>query len=432
MNNNCVASVILERSGREIKSCEADLTTMKNLIYLDNAATSFPKPPQVQAAMVHYLNEVGANPGRAGHKLSIRASRIVQRARESIAALFNVRNASRIVFTLNVTEALNTVINGFLNPGDHVLTTSMEHNSVMRPLKHLEASGEITLTTAPCDHKGFLKIEEFRNLIRPETVLVIVNHASNVCGTIQDLKKIKEAIGTIPLLVDAAQTAGCFPIDVEADGIDFLAFTGHKGMLGPQGTGGFYIREGLDVRPLKRGGTGSVSEELEQPGFLPDALESGTQNNVGIAGLGAAVEFILNEGVEKIRRHEAALVTDFLKKLYDAPGLTIYGPLDVERQTSTLSITFDSIMPMEDDPGFTGCGSINLAWMEEGMPVEEAGDRLDDEHDILVRVGLHCAPMAHRTLGTYPDGTVRLSMGYFNTPEDIANAANAIKKILKN
>jgi len=405
---------------------------MKNLIYLDNAATSFPKPPQVQDAMVHYLNEVGANPGRAGHKLSILASRIVQQARENIAALFNVSDPSRIVFTLNVTEALNTVISGHLNPGDHVLTTSMEHNSVMRPLKHLEASGTITLTTAPCDHQGFLKIDEFSNLVRPETALVVVNHASNVCGTIQNLKRIREAIGTIPMLVDAAQTAGCFPIDVVADGIDFLAFTGHKGMLGPQGTGGFYIREGLIVRPLKRGGTGSVSEELEQPGFLPDALESGTQNNVGIAGLGAAVEFILNEGVEKIRGYEAALTADFLKRLYDAAGLTIYGPLDAELQTSTLSITFDSIMPMEDEPGFTGCGSINLAWMEEGIPVGEAGERLDDDHDILVRVGLHCAPMAHRTLGTYPDGTIRLSMGYFNTPEDIAYAADAIRKILTN
>jgi len=234
---------------------------MSKLIYLDNAATSFPKPPQVQEAMVHYLNEVGANPGRAGHKLSIKASAIIQAARENIAALFNIKDPSRIVFTLNVTEALNTVINGVVNPGDHVLTTAMEHNSVMRPLKHLEDSGVITLTTAPCDHKGFLDFDEFKNSIQPETALVVVNHASNVCGTIQNLKQIKGAIGSIPMLVDAAQTAGCFPIDVEAECIDFLAFTGHKGMLGPQGTGGFYMREGLSVRPLKRGGTGSIPEE---------------------------------------------------------------------------------------------------------------------------------------------------------------------------
>jgi len=403
---------------------------MHKLIYLDNAATSFPKPPQVQEAMAHYMNEVGANPGRGGHTLSTQASSIVRAARDNIAALFNINDASRIVFTLNVTEALNTVISGVLNPGDHVLTTSMEHNSVMRPLKHLEASNVISVTTAPCDHKGFLKIDEFKRLIQPETALVVVNHASNVCGTVQDLRKIKEAIGPVPILVDAAQTAGCFPIDVAADNIDFLAFTGHKGMLGPQGTGGFYIREGLSVRPLKRGGTGSISEEMEQPEFLPDALESGTQNNVGIAGLGAAVAFILEEGVDNIRKHEVALTADLLKRLYDAAGLTIYGPLDAEFQTATLSITFDSIMPVDDDPGFTGCGSINLAWMEEGIPVGEAGDRLDGEHDILVRVGLHCAPMAHKTLGTYPDGTVRLSMGYFNTSEDVAFAADAIKKIL--
>lgn len=405
-------------------------TPMPKLIYLDNAATSFPKPPQVQEAMVHYMNEVGANPGRAGHRLSVKASRIVQAARENIAALFNINDPSRVVFTLNVTEALNTVISGHLDPGDHVLTTSMEHNSVMRPLKHLEASGKITLTTAPCDHKGFLIMDGFRDLIQPMTRLVIVNHASNVCGTIQDIRKIKQVIGDIPILVDAAQTAGCYPIDVVADNIDFLAFTGHKSMLGPQGTGGFYIREGLSVRPLKRGGTGSVSEEMEQPEFIPDALESGTQNNVGIAGLGAAVEFILKEGVDKIRKHEADLAADFLKRLHHAAGLTIYGPLDTNLQTATLSFTFDSILPMEDDPGFTGCGSVSLAWMEEGMPVDEAGDRLNDEHDILVRVGLHCAPMAHQTLGTYPDGTVRLSMGYFNTPEDIVLAADAVQKII--
>ena len=402
----------------------------KKLIYLDNAATSFPKPPQVQEAMLHYMNEVGANPGRAGHQLSVRASRIVQRARESMAALFNIADPSRIVFTLNVTEALNTVICGVVNHGDHVLTTAMEHNSVMRPLKHLEKAGVISLTVAPCDHRGFLRMDQFKKLVRDETRLVVVNHASNVCGTIQDLGAIKKAIGDIPLLVDAAQTAGCLPIDVAADKIDFLAFTGHKGLMGPQGVGGFYVGGGRSVRPLIRGGTGSVSEQLEQPDFLPDALESGTRNNVGIAGLGAAVDFILKEGVDRIRRHETALTAELLQRLYKAVGLTIYGPLEAELQTATLSFTFDSIMPMDEDPGYTGCGSVNLAWMEEGMPVGEAGERLDEEYDILVRVGLHCAPTAHRTLGTFPEGTIRISMGYFNTPEEIARTADAILKIL--
>jgi cysteine desulfurase / selenocysteine lyase len=185
----------------------------------------------------------------------------------------------------------------------------------------------------------------------------VLNHASNVCGTIQDIESLKSVIGDIPLLVDAAQTAGCYPIDVSLEQIDFFAFTGHKGLLGPQGTGGFYIREGLSVRPLKRGGTGSISEKLEQPDFLPDAFESGTQNNVGLAGLGAAVEFILNEGVETIRKHEQQLTDRLLKAIYDTQGLTIYGPLKAELQTATLSFTFDSIMPSEDDPGFTGCGA---------------------------------------------------------------------------
>ena len=402
---------------------------MKKIIYLDNAATSFPKPPQVKDAMVHYLEAVGANPGRAGHQLSIEASRIVRNTREKIAGLFNVHDPTRIVFTANVTEALNTILYGFLDPGDHVLTTAMEHNSVMRPLKHLEETGRITLSIIPCDHKGFLDMDELRRRIGQRTALAVVNHASNVCGTIQDIGRVKSIIGDIPLLVDAAQTAGCYPIDVKSEQIDFLAFTGHKGLLGPQGTGGFYMREGLSVRPLKRGGTGSISEDLKQPDFLPDAFESGTQNNVGLAGLGAAVEFILDETVDAIRKHEMQLTGQLLKSLYDVQGLTIYGPLKADLQTATLSFTFDSILPGEEEPGFTGCGAINLAWMEEGVTINEAGDLLDAENDILVRVGLHCAPMAHQTLGTYPDGTVRVSMGFFNTTEDVETAAAAIRKI---
>jgi cysteine desulfurase family protein len=402
---------------------------MKKFIYLDNAATSFPKPAPVVQAMAHYLQCVGANPGRAGHQLSIEASRIVQGTREKIAGLFNIHDPMRIAFTLNVTESLNTIFYGFLNPGDHVLTTAMEHNSVMRPLKYLEETGLITLSAAPCDNKGLLDLDAVRGLIEKNTALVVVNHASNVCGTIQDITALKSVIGDIPLLVDAAQTAGCYPIDVTSDRIDFLAFTGHKGLLGPQGTGGFYIREGLSVRPLKRGGTGSISEALKQPDFLPDVFESGTQNNVGLAGLGAAVEFILHEGLAAIREHELKLMEELLRALYDVQGLTIYGPLKAELQTATLSFTFDRILPGDDDPGFTGCGAVNLAWMEEGVSTSEAGDLLDSAYDILVRVGLHCAPMAHRTLGTYPEGTIRVSPGYFNTAEDIAYAAAAIRKI---
>ncbi len=402
---------------------------MKKNIYLDNASTSFPKPPQVQDAMMHYLSHVGANPGRSGHQLAIEALRIVQGTRENIARLFHIDNLSRIVFTLNVTESINTIINGFLDQGDHVVTTAMEHNSVMRPLKYLENKGRVRLSVIPCDQKGFLDMHALGKAVDIKTALVIINHASNVCGTIQDISAIRSVIGDIPLLVDAAQTAGCYPIDVMADSIDFLAFTGHKGLLGPQGTGGFYMREGLSIRPLKRGGTGSVSENMEQPKFLPDALESGTQNNVGLAGLGASVAFLLGKGVEKIREHEKVLLAAFLDKLYDVQGVTIYGPLDAERQTATVSFTFDSILPGQDDPGFTGCGSINLAWLEDGISTHEAGDLLDAEHDILVRSGLHCAPLAHQTLGTYPEGTIRVSFGYFNTLEEVAYTTDVIRKI---
>jgi cysteine desulfurase family protein len=402
---------------------------MRRFIYLDNAATSFPKPPQVTEAMAHYMREVGANPGRSGHRLSLEASRIVERARERLATLFHIADPTRIAFTMNVTESLNMVMYGFLNPGDHVITSSMEHNSVMRPLKHLEETSFITLTIAPCDRKGFLDIDKLPRLILKNTALMVLNHASNVSGTIQDVRAVKNAIGEVPLMLDAAQTAGCYPIDVEADGIDFLAFTGHKALLGPQGTGGLYIKEGLNIRPLKRGGTGSVSESMQQPEFLPDALESGTRNNVGIAGLGAAVDFILAEGVSKIREHEEALTAALLKALYHVPGITIYGPLRAEDQTATLSVTFDRILPIESEQTLGGCGSINLAWMEEGIPPPEAADILNSRYDIFVRVGLHCAPLAHQTLGTFPEGTVRISMGYFNTLQDIDDAANAIRNI---
>jgi selenocysteine lyase/cysteine desulfurase len=330
---------------------------------------------------------------------------------------------------MNVTEALNMVIYGFLNAGDHVITSSMEHNSVVRPLKHLEESSFITLTIAPCDNKGLLDIDALPGLIGKNTALMVLNHASNVCGTIQDVRAVKNAIGDVPLMLDAAQTAGCYPIDVEADGIDFLAFTGHKALLGPQGTGGLYVREGLTIRPLKRGGTGSVSEQMQQPDFLPDALESGTRNNVGIAGLGSAVDFILGEGVSKIREHEVSLTSALLKALYHVPGVTIYGPLRAQDQTATISLTFDRILPIDSTDAVGGCGSINLAWMEEGTPLPEAGDILDSQYDIYVRVGLHCAPLAHKTLGTFPEGTVRISMGYFNTLQDMEDTGKAIRKI---
>ena len=402
---------------------------MKKLIYLDNAATSFPKPPQVMEAMIHFMTKVGANPGRAGHTLAKKAEQIVQHARESIAQLFNIPDTQRIVFTMNVTESINTVLYGFLNDGDHVVTTAMEHNAVIRPLKHLEGKGAIDLSIVRCDHQGLLDMDALKKAIKKKTALVVINHASNVCGTIQDIRGVKNIIGDIPLLVDTAQTAGCYPIDIIKDGIDFLTFTGHKGLMGPQGTGGLYIREGLTIRPLKRGGTGSVSESFEQPDFLPDAMESGTQNNVGIAGLGAGVDFILETGVETIRLHEQLLTSTLLNAFRHLPGVTVYGPLNAEKQTATISLTFDSILPDGADQTLGGCGAINLAWIDEGVHPKEVGSILNEEFDILVRVGLHCAPLAHKTLGTFPEGSVRLGMGYFNTLEEIEVIAGAIKKI---
>ncbi len=404
---------------------------MKKLVYLDNAATSFPKPPEVIEAMIHFMTNVGANPGRSGHALAQEAEKIVRSTRESLAKLFHIADPSRIVFTLNITEAINTVLLGFLEEGDHVVATAMEHNAVLRPLTYLKNKGIITYDIVPCDSQGILDLDALKKALTRKTRLLVVNHASNVCGTIQDLKSIRNIAGDIPLLVDTAQTAGHFPIDVVKDGIDFLTFTGHKGLMGPQGTGGFYFREGLSLRPLKRGGTGSLSESLEQPEFLPDAFESGTQNNVGIAGLGAGVDFILKTGIDSILIHEQKLLTLLLKGLRDLSGVTLYGPLDPAKQTATVSLTFDSLLPGGEEQTLGGCGAINLAWTEDGPLPSEAGALLNTKYDILVRTGLHCAPLAHKALGTFPEGTIRISIGYFNTEEDIKTVMKAVENLAR-
>jgi len=401
----------------------------KRVIYMDNAATSFPKPPQVVDAMVRFMTEVGANPGRSRHALSREASNAAETARDLLAVLFHIPDPKRIIFTLNATESLNTVLFGFLKPGDHVIMSQMEHNSVIRPLRYLEAEGIVTVSVAPCDRMGMLDPEDVRRLLRKETALVAINHASNVCGAIQDIAAIKQTIGEVPLLVDAAQTAGTVPIDVSALGVDFLAFTGHKGLYGPQGTGGLYIREGLVVRPLKRGGTGSVSENEHQPDFFPDAMESGTQNNVGLSGLAEGVRFVLDTGVENIRKHEMSLLQAFIDGVIDVPGLTLYGPLKPEKQVAILSITFDQALPDGMHQSFGGCGNRAIPATFESIHPNEAGSILEQEFEILVRVGLHCAPLAHRALGSFPDGTVRFSLGYFNTLEEVNIAVQAVRKI---
>ena len=294
------------------------------MIYLDNAATSWPKPPVVAEAMTRFMSDVGANPGRAAHRLAIESGRVVYGAREAVAELFHAADPLRVVFGPNVTEALNLALRGLLRPGDHVVTSSMEHNSVMRPLRALERE-KVRLTVIPCSPQGELNSADIEAAIQPDTALIVLNHASNVVGTIlpvAEVGRIARAHG-IPLLVDAAQTGGAYPIDMLADGIDLLAFTGHKSLYGPMGTGGLIIGERVEtaaLQPLTRGGTGSRSELEEQPDFAPDRYESGTPNVVGLAGLEAGVRWVLARGVAAIRSHELALTTQLINGLREIPG----------------------------------------------------------------------------------------------------------------
>ena len=379
------------------------------MIYFDNAATSWPKPPGVAEAMTHYLTDIGASPGRSGHRLAIEAARIVYGAREAVAELFHAPDPLRVVFGANVTEALNLALNGLLRPGDHVVTGSLEHNSVMRPLRALERAG-VEVTVVPCSATGELGPHDLEAAIRPDTRLIVLNHASNVVGTLLPVAEagaIARRHGVL-LLVDAAQTAGAYPIDMQAGGIDLLAFTGHKSLYGPMGTGGLIFGQHVDaarLEPIKRGGTGSRSEREEQPAFLPDLCESGTPNAVGLAGLAASTRWVMAQGVEQIRAHEVALVRQLLAGLAAIPGVTVYGTGDAERQTATVS--------------------FNIA----GLEPSEVGLRLDDEYGIMCRVGLHCSPAAHRTLGTFPRGTVRFGLGAFNTAGEVAAAVAAVAEM---
>lgn len=381
------------------------------MIYLDNAATSWPKPPEVIRAMSAYLESAGGNPGRSGHRLSIEAGRIVYDTREALAELFNVPDPLRVVFTPGATYAINLVLFGLLRPGDHVVTTSMEHNAVMRPLRALEGRG-VRLTVVRCAGDGSLDPLAVQQAVTPGTRLVVINHASNVVGTllpVAEVARIAHAVGAL-LLVDAAQSAGVIPIDMRDLGIDLLAFAGHKGLMGPPGTGGLVIGERVDealIEPLVHGGTGSRSEYEIQPDFLPDKYESGTPNGVGIAGLGAGVRFIRERGIEAIRAHEVMLTSQLLDGLRSVPGITVYGPADPERRVAVVSFT------------------------AAGWPVSELGMRLDDEYGVLCRVGLHCAPAAHRTIGTFPEGTVRFAPGPFTTVEDVHVALRAVERIVR-
>ncbi|CAG0933654.1 cysteine desulfurase / selenocysteine lyase [Thermoflexales bacterium] len=381
------------------------------MIYLDHAATSWPKPPEVTQAMIDFLERAGGNPGRSGHRLSIEAGRIVYAAREAVAELFNVFDPLRIIFTLNATHAINLVLHGLLHSGDHVVTTSMEHNAVMRPLRALEAAG-VQLTVVPCASDGTLDLGQIERAITSSTRLVIVNHASNVCGMLQPI----EEVTTIArhhgarVLIDAAQTAGVIPIDLQATPLDFLAFTGHKGLYGPPGTGGLIINDQVDthlLEPVVRGGTGSRSEFEKQPNDLPDKYESGTPNGVGLAGLGAGVRWVQARGIDAIRAHEQELAQLLNEGLRAIAGVNVHGPVEVDRSTGVVSFTV------------------------AGKRVSEVGGRLDEEFGVLCRVGLHCAPAAHRTLGTFPEGTVRFAPGVLTTREEIQTAVHAVEVIAR-
>lgn len=379
---------------------------VEKLIYFDNAATTFPKPEAVYRKVDHIMRNIGGNPGRSGHRMALAANRVILDARDSIAKLFNIEDSSRIVFTSGATEALNLGIKGFLRQGEHVITSGVEHNAVARPLKAMEKKG-VECTKVRCSPEGFLDPDDLRKAIRPNTRLIVINHASNVTGAINPVREMGAIARErgIRLLVDAAQTAGALPIDIERDNIDMLACAGHKSLFGLQGTGFLYISPSISLEPLKEGGTGSDSEADTMPETLPERLEAGTMNTPGIGGLGEGVEFILKEGVEKIRSHEIDLTARLIAGLSDIKNVDVYGPKDANRQMAVVSFNIK-----EKDPS-------------------DVGFALDSAFGIMARVGLHCASDAHRTVGTFPQGTVRLSPGYFNTIEEVDFVLDSIKRV---
>jgi cysteine desulfurase family protein len=378
------------------------------MIYFDNAATSWPKPPQVGKAMQKYLKETGASPGRSGHRLSVQAARLVYDTREKLTRLFNASDPLGIVFTKNATEAINIAVFGLLKRGDHVITSSMEHNSVTRPLTAMKDKG-VSVTVVACDREGVIEPALVAAAIRKNTKAIFLTHASNVTGAVMPVYDIGVIARKHSLIfcVDAAQTAGCLPIDVRGMNIDLMAFTGHKSLFGPPGTGGLYIREGLEkkIAPLLAGGTGSSSEMEKQPEFMPDRYEAGTPNTVGIAGLQAGVDFVLGEGVKRIEARESELTEMFIESISDLPGITVYTQ---KRSRPRLPVV-----------------SFNLTDMDPAR----AAMLLDERYGIMCRSGLHCAPAAHKTIGTYPAGTLRFSFSCLNTQKEVEKAVAAIRKI---
>lgn len=381
---------------------------MPNSIYLDNASTTFPKPPEVAEAVFRFMTECGVNINRGTYSPAYDTEEMIFETREMLCQLFNYSDPKNVIFTQNITMSLNFAIKGLLKPGDHVLVSSMEHNAVMRPLTQLEKSG-VTFSRIPCSSEGVLDMSVAEKLLRPETAAVIMTHASNVCGTIMPLEEVGHFCKkhNLVFIADTAQTAGVFPVDMEKMNIDILCFTGHKGLLAPQGTGGMIIRDEIVSRidPLIIGGTGSISHTEEIPEFMPDRFESGTMNLPGIAGLHASLSYLEKHGTDSIRNHELELTEIFLNEIRNTDKIRIAGKKDISGRTGVVSLQI------------------------EGMDSSEVAFRLEEEFGILTRVGLHCAPSAHKTLETYPEGTVRFSFGLFNTEDDVRAAASALAEI---
>jgi cysteine desulfurase family protein len=377
------------------------------MIYLDNAATSFPKPEAVYQALDRFARQSLANPGRAGHKMALAAEHALDDCRHLLNQYFHGEAPERFVFTLNCTDALNMAFKGVLADGDHVVTTDLEHNSVSRPLRAMELAGRITWTRVRADGGGTIDPDDVRRAVTPRTRLIALTHASNVLGTVQPVAEVGRHARerNLLFLVDAAQTAGVLPIDVQALHIDLVAFPGHKGLLGPTGTGALYVGPRADVRAWREGGTGGDSASETQPRELPHFLEGGTPNLLGVAGLAAGLRFVQEEGLDRIHAHETELTERLRRRLDEIGGYEVFGHRDAPRRVGTLS------------------------FRSEAVPALELGGILDQSFDVAVRPGLHCAPYIHRSLGTFPDGTVRVSPGPFNTKQDIDHLARALAEI---
>jgi cysteine desulfurase family protein len=377
------------------------------MIYLDNAATSWPKPEIVYRTMDDFLRTKGGNPGRGSNSMALAARETVEETRRLVARLINAPETNRVIFTLNCTDALNLGLKGLLKPGDHVITDSIGHNSLVRPLKKLEAHGVKVTRLPPSPERGVVSPSDIEAAITRDTRLIVVTHASNVNGIIQPIEEYGAVARKhkIAFMVDAAQTAGKFPINVETSNIDLLAFSGHKGLFGPPGTGVLYLSNRVNLDSVREGGTGSFSEQEEQPDILPDKYESGTLNSVGISGLGAGLKFIFDEGLEKIAAYEKFLAAKLIAGLRNIPGVTLYLPKDLSRMVPVVSFNIKGYQP------------------------GEVGTILDQAFDTKVRAGLQCAPVAHKTLGTFPSGTVRISPGYLNVAEEIELTVKAVERI---